>query len=154
MSEGSESEAVWTDASLVNNALNNLTREDEPVGFATLFEAEDEWMHGYHKLFERTGDDELYKIRDCDFAVSNIGKYVYDKFKDEENDSFKLSEMYYGDMQNSVPTLTYGCLLYASYWNDRLNMLLTTNSSSISVDRAQQLLGLIERNLIKMALSP
>ncbi len=152
---------LWSDAESINREVSRACVMSEPLAYIPLFDFEmlDEYNSLLFRAFnenDQASADMLYGSRDCDFAVSNIGTYVYDRYsKSSASGSQRravvdLSEMYYGDVQNSLPNFTYGCILYASFWKGEIQCLLTANSSALSSPFHQRLIELFEKNILTL----
>jgi hypothetical protein len=106
--------------------------------------------------FDGTSESLCQKVHDLEarssrFSISNIGKWVYDDKKTNLNKgAFQIDELYIGDTFTSTPAIGNILECFVSYWNDELDILISSNKSAFSSAYSNRFAQIFTDNFSKL----
>jgi hypothetical protein len=154
---------IWSSATAMNAEIAEKTSVTEVHSFKFLFDLEGlaEATKLFAKAYEHRDEETIEMLmveKESDFAVSNIGRWVWDRKRpawalDQKRDAsprIKLVETYFADAMKSTPGFINGFVQYCSFWNGELDFSLTMNASLIGKEYGRRFVELYTANMQRL----
>jgi hypothetical protein len=112
-------------------------------GFLSLLFDDYEYKASLNRVFDQMSIKELVEMKRSDLAITNIGSWIYTN-KQPNKGEFELCETYFGDTTNSKHSISPALKFFISFWNNELQISISSNKSSIESKYTQRLIEIFK----------